>query len=44
MIDICFNYALKDSPQPQVFEALGLLKINPLPFKPSEKSKIVPDK
>jgi hypothetical protein len=29
-------------PQPQVFLAFGLEKVNPLPFRPSEKSRTVP--
>ena len=31
---------LKDSPQPHVFVALGFLKTNPLPLRPSSKSRI----
>jgi hypothetical protein len=37
-------YTAKLSPQPQVLEALGLLKTKPLPFNPPEYSKIVPIK
>ena len=35
------NYTAKLSPQPQLRLALGLLKWNPLPFSPSEKSSVV---
>jgi hypothetical protein len=35
-------YNENDSPQPQVLVALGLLKTNPIPFKPPENSKMVP--
>jgi len=38
------NYNEKLSPQPQVLLALGLLNINPFPFKPPENSKVVPTK
>lgn len=35
-------YTPKDEPQPQVLVALGLLNVNPRPFKPSVKSSSTP--
>ena len=37
-------YKEKLSPHPHVLSALGLEKTNPLPFKPPEKSRVVPIK
>jgi hypothetical protein len=37
-------YTEKLSPQLQVRLALGLIKLNPLPLSPSEKSSSVPNK
>jgi len=39
---LVLNYRENDSPQPQVLLALGLLKTNPLPFKPPLYSRVVP--
>jgi len=36
------DQTLNDVPQPQEVFALGLLKTNPLPFKPPEYSRVVP--
>ncbi len=35
------GYAENDVPQPQVDLAFGLLKLNPVPLRPSEKSSVV---
>ena len=39
-----FDYTAKLSPHPQVREAFGLINWKPFPFKPSEKSRVVPAK
>src|SRR5687768_10331524 len=35
-------YTEKLVPHPQVRFAFGLLKVNPVPFNPSEKSRVIP--